>query len=199
MNLKTLTEASQLTTICAAGMTAPGVGTPCLPAHVSFIQNLIFHTVGRRYSSGNSILRGVPLFPPSYSSILQNLLKANLACCYFVALPPSQTISYPQLSTVSMLLSHLRRQTWLCETTTPWVLGAVVVTSTTRAALEVTTSLPPTTPRGATNWLVMMTTTTKLQTGQHAFQVGAVVRFFLNRDFFQRHIVQSLRPSRQLK
>ena len=95
MNLKILTEASQLTTICDAGINAPGVGTPCLPAHVSFSQNMIFHTVGRRYSSGNSILRGVPLFPPSYSSIQQELLKANLACCYFVTLPPSQTISSP--------------------------------------------------------------------------------------------------------
>ena len=98
--------------------------------------------------------------------------------------PPSQTTFSLQLSTVSMLLSLQQRQTWLCETTTRWVLGAAVVTSTTRAALEVTTSLPPTTPRGATHWLVMMTTTTKLQTGQHVFQVGAVVRFFWNRVFF---------------
>ena len=48
MNLNTLTEVSQLITICVVGMTAPGVGTPCLPTHVSFIQNLIFHIVGRR-------------------------------------------------------------------------------------------------------------------------------------------------------
>ena len=88
MNLKILTEASQLITICDAGINAPGVGTPCLPAHVSFSKKMIFHTVGRRYSSGNSILRGVPLFPASYSSIQQELLKANLACCYFV-LPTS--------------------------------------------------------------------------------------------------------------
>ena len=49
---------------------------------------MIFNTVGRWYSSGNSILRGVPLFPLSYSSIQQELLKANLACCSFV-LPTS--------------------------------------------------------------------------------------------------------------
>ena len=42
MNLKTLTEASQLITICDVGINAPGVGTPCLPVHVSFIQNMIF-------------------------------------------------------------------------------------------------------------------------------------------------------------
>ena len=50
MNLKTLTEASHLISTCDVGTTAPGVGTPCLPAHVSFLQNLIFNTVGRRYS-----------------------------------------------------------------------------------------------------------------------------------------------------
>ena len=63
MNLKTLTEASHLISTCDVGTTAPGVGTPCLPAHVSFLQNLIFNTVGRRYSRSISILRSVPLMP----------------------------------------------------------------------------------------------------------------------------------------
>lgn len=71
MNLKILTEASQLITIYDVGTTAPGVGTLCLPAHVSFLQNLIFNTVGRRYSSSISIFRGVPLMPAPKSSIFQ--------------------------------------------------------------------------------------------------------------------------------
>ena len=86
---------------------------------------------------------------------------------------------FPQWFTVSMLRSHLQRQIWLCETTTPRVPDAAVAILITHVALEATTDLPQITIRGVTNWHAMMTTTMKLQIGQLVSQVSVSLYFWI--------------------
>lgn len=95
---------------------------------------------------------------------------------------------FSQWFTVSMLRSHLQRQIWLCETTTPRVPDAAVAILITHVALEATTDLPQITIRGVTNWHAMMTTTMKLQTGQLVSQVS-VFTVFLNYMYISSNIL----------